>query len=117
MKKVIKRFSAIYGNETIKAVFHSVVQETKIPTGLEPKNFASDVFEFDQELERQVEIKPVPEKPLRNISYVSEAFTAETKDTTQVVDNGFEERFDSEHSTKSNDKVNILHRYLISNLL
>ena len=106
LKKIVKRLSAVYGDESIKAIFQSVLQEIRAPQA-ECKGFSIHEPELQPEMELQA---PYSELPQRNVSYTSAStepymFSESTGDQ-RTINTCFEEKYETENSTPTNEVTN-----------
>jgi hypothetical protein len=101
LKKIVKRLSVVYGDETIKTIFQSVMQEVQAPQ-MEDKGFA----EVDEK-RIQYDLKPVTDISTRNSSYVSDSYMfSDANNEQRLLNNCFEEKFETENSTPTNEATN-----------
>jgi hypothetical protein len=101
LKKIVKRLSVVYGDETIKTIFQSVMQEVHTPH-VENKGFAEA-----EEKGIQYDLKPVADISTRNSSYVSDSYMfSDANNEQRLLNICFDEKFETENSTPTNEATN-----------
>jgi len=104
LKRIVKKLTVVYGDETIKTVFHSVVQEVRAP---QEKAFAINEPEMKHDRGCDFELKPHSEMPTRNASYVSESYMfSDANNDHRMINNCFEEKSETENSSPTNEVTN-----------
>jgi hypothetical protein len=104
LKKIVKKLTVVYGDETIKTIFHSVVQDVRNP---QEKAFAFNEPEIKNEMGYDFELKPYSEIPTRNASYVSESYmTSDASNDQRLINNCSEEKYETENSSPTNEITN-----------
>jgi hypothetical protein len=99
LKKIVQRLTVVYGDEAIKNVFHTVVQEIhaapQFPEG-------KCITAAESGISSQFEVQSFADKPTRNSSYLSETYMS----TDPTSNNCFDERFETENMTPTNEITN-----------
>jgi len=97
LKRIVKKLTVVYGDETIKTVFHSVMQDVRDP---QEKAFAINEPEIKNEM-------GYSEMPTRNASHVSESYMfSDATNDQRLINNCFEEKFETENSSPTNEITN-----------
>lgn len=117
LRKIVKKLSKIHGEEAIKNVVRSVIQQEQLTFDVPEQDSSITVkteaytpqsnsyYEYASS-KLAIAAKSIPDRPQRNISNVSESYMlSDVRDDLRMSSIDFEPKFETEKSTPTNEKA------------